>query len=103
MCRKCSGSEQACAHGWCFGADGAARTAAGEVFNGITAVKPEALSGLVGDSIYVKIDARAPYQRIIAVLEALRGKQVVLLTAPPSNSTKGTIVPPYGIRLTVPE
>lgn len=78
-------------------------TADGKVFSGVTAVEPEALSGLVADSVYLKADARAPFQRVLAVLDALRGKQVVLLTAPPSNSPKGTIMPPYGIRLTVPQ
>ena len=76
-------------------------TATGKVFYGVTAVEPEALRGL--GAIYVKADARAPFQRVLAVLEALRGKQIVLLTAPPSNSSKGMIVPPYGIRLTMPE
>ncbi len=78
-------------------------TADGKVFNGITLVEPESLRGIVAGSVYVKADARAPFQRVLAVLEALRGKKVALLTAPPPNAPKEAILPPYGIRLTVPE
>jgi hypothetical protein len=34
-------------------------------------------------------------------LDALRGKSVVLLAAPPRNLEKAKIVPPYGMELTV--
>ena len=33
--------------------------------------------------MYVKADVRAPYQEVLAVLNALHGKSVVLLSAPP--------------------
>lgn len=78
-------------------------TADGKVFSGPTAVEPESLGGLVAGSVYVKADARAPFQRVLSVLEALRGKQVALLTAPPLNTAKGKILPPYGVRLNVPK
>jgi biopolymer transport protein ExbD len=74
-------------------------TADGKVFNGTTAVEPESLSALKANSVYVKADARAPFQRVLAVLEALRGKRISLLTAPPPNAPPATIVPPYGVPL----
>ena len=61
-------------------------TADGKVFQGTTAVEPETLAELVMGSVYVKADARAPFQRVLAVLEALQGRQVGLLTAPPANA-----------------
>lgn len=86
-----------------FDAKVVAITADGKVFNGTTAVEPESLSGLSNGTVYVKADARAPFQRVLAVMEALRGKQVALVTAPPLNAPKGAIMPPYGIRLVIPE
>src|SRR5436309_15964031 len=54
-------------------------SADGKVFDGITATEPGALSNLSEETVYVKADARAPYQTVLAVLDALRGKSVVLL------------------------
>ena len=73
----------------------------GEVFVGSKSVEPGALSNLIETIVYLKADSRVPYQRIVTVLEALRGKSVVLLTAPPANAAKQGIAPPYGIRLIV--
>jgi biopolymer transport protein ExbD len=75
-------------------------TAGGKVFHGVTPVEPEALSGIAVKTVYVKADARAPFQRVLNVLDALRGKAVVLLTAAPANAAKSAaILPPYGVRL----
>lgn len=74
-------------------------TAGGKIYLGVTAVEPEALSALMADVIYVKADARAPYQRVLNVLDALRGKAVAMLTAPPANAPKAAILPPYGVQL----
>lgn len=77
-------------------------TADGKVFLGIQATEPDALSHLPAGTVYVKADSRVPYQRLLMVLDALRGKSVVLLTASPANAAiKQGVVPPYGIRLTV--
>jgi biopolymer transport protein ExbD len=76
-------------------------TAQGKVYDGVNATEPGALSNLSGGTVYVKADARAPYQTVLAVLDALRGKSVVLLTAPPENAAKQGMVAPYGMKLTV--
>ena len=73
----------------------------GRVFVGITAAEPSALSNLSEGTVYVKADSRAPCQKLLTVLDALRGKSVVLLTAPPENTVKQGIVAPYGMTLTV--
>jgi hypothetical protein len=76
-------------------------TADGKVFAGIKVTEPGALSNLTQETIYVKADSRVPYQKVLAVLDALRGKSVVLLTAPPDNVARQGIVPPYGVKLNV--
>jgi hypothetical protein len=76
-------------------------TASGELFVGIQPSEPGALSGLSAETVYVKADARVPFQKLLAVLDALRGKSVVLLSASPANMDRTKMVPPYGIRLTV--
>lgn len=76
-------------------------TAEGKVYNGITPSEPEALNTITAGTVFVKADARAPFQKVLAVLDALKGKSVVLLSAPPAQAAKGAITPPYGIRLTV--
>ena len=73
----------------------------GKVFVGTKATEPGALSNLRDETVYLKADSRAPYQTVLAVLDALRGKSVVLLTAPPENALKQGIVPPYGVKLSV--
>ena len=76
-------------------------TANGELFVGSKSVEPAALSNLIETTVYVKADSRVPYQRVVTVLEALRGKSVVLLTAAPENAAKQGIAQPYGMRLIV--
>jgi len=39
---------------------------------------------------------------VLAVLDALRGKSVVLLAAPPKNVGGTKMMPPYGVELMVP-
>jgi hypothetical protein len=76
-------------------------TADGKVFVGVNAAEPGALSNLSADTVYVKADSRTPYQKVLAVLDALRGRSVVLLTAPPADAVRQGVVPPYGVRLIV--
>jgi len=76
-------------------------TADGKVYVGIEITEPGALSNLREGTVYVKADSRVPYQTVLTVLDALRGKSVVLLTAPPENATKQGMVSPYGMKLTV--
>jgi biopolymer transport protein ExbD len=76
-------------------------TADGKVFVGIEPTEPAALSRLSERTVYLKADIRAPYQKVLAVLDALRGKSVVLLSAPPENAVKPGYVPPYGTKLIV--
>lgn len=76
-------------------------TAMGRVFVGITSTEPAALSRLSQRTVYVKADARAPYQIVLTVLDALRGKSVVLISANPETTLKQGYVPPYGTKLTV--
>ena len=76
-------------------------TADGKVYAGVEATEPAVLSNLSETTIFVKADSRAPYQRVLAVLDGLRGKTVVLLTAPPENAARQGFVSPYGISLTL--
>ena len=76
-------------------------TADGKVFVGVKATDSSTLSSLSEGTVYVKADARVPYQKVLAVIDALHGRPVVLLTAPPQNVEKGKIVPPYGMKLIV--
>ena len=76
-------------------------TAEGKVYLGIKVTDPAALSSLSEGTVYVKADSRVPYQKVLAVLDALRGKSVVLLAAPPENAAKQGMVSPYGMTLTV--
>ena len=76
-------------------------TADGRLFAGTEPAEPGALSSLSAATVYVKADSRVPFQKVLTVLDALRGKSVVLLAAPPRNLEKAKIVPPYGMELTV--
>lgn len=73
----------------------------GEVYVGVQRTEPGALSEVKAETVYVKADARAPFQTVLSVLDALRGKSVVLLAAAPANAQKEKIIPPYGIKLMV--
>ena len=76
-------------------------TASGKVFVGIEPTEPAALSKLSARTVYVKADSRASYQTVLAVLDGLRGKSVVLLTAPPENPARQGYISPYGMKLSV--
>ena len=73
-------------------------TADGSLFEGNRPVQLNELGKLYAETVYVKADARVPYQKILTVLDALRGRSVVLLTSSPSNSEHG-IAPPYGVKV----
>jgi biopolymer transport protein ExbD len=75
-----------------------AMTADGKLFIGAERTEPVALSRLRDRTIYVKVDARAPFQKVLAVFDALHGKSVVLLSAP-ENGVRQGYVPPYGTKL----
>jgi hypothetical protein len=76
-------------------------TANGDLYLGAERTQPAALTRLTADTIYVKADSRAPFQTVLTVLDALRGKSVGLLTATPTNANQSQIVPPYGLKLDV--
>lgn len=76
-------------------------TAGGKVYVGVTPTEPTALSKLSAGTVYLKADSRVPYQTVLTVLDALRGKSVVLLTAAPKDAERAGIVPPYGVKVTV--
>ena len=76
-------------------------TADGALFAGIEPIELTALSSLTAETVYVKADARVPFQKVLTVLDALGGKPVVLLTAPPANVDRAKIMPPYGIKVSV--
>ena len=76
-------------------------TADGKVFAGVEPTEPGALSKLSAGTVYVKADSRVPFQKVLSVLDALRGKSVVLLAAPPENVERTKNVPPYGMKVTV--
>ncbi len=76
-------------------------TAEGKVYSGIERTEPGALSRLSAETVYVKADARVPFQTVLTVLDALRGKTVVMLAAPPQAVQRAKMVSPYGIKVTV--
>jgi biopolymer transport protein ExbD len=77
-------------------------TASGKLFVGIEPTEPAALSKLSARTVYVKADSRVAYQTVLAVLDGLRGKSVVLLTAAPENAPGQPYRSPYGMKLSVP-
>lgn len=76
-------------------------TADGKVFAGIQPTEPDALSRLSEETVYLKADARVPFQTVLTVLDALRGKSVVMLAASPANVERAKGVPPYGMKVIV--
>ena len=76
-------------------------TADGKVFAGVEPTEPSALSKLSAGTVYVKADSRVPFQKVLSVLDALRGKSVVLLAAPPEDVERTKNLPPYGMKVTV--
>jgi hypothetical protein len=51
--------------------------------------------------VYVKADSRVPFQTVLTVLDALRGKSVVLLAASPAKAERAKMVSSYGIKVIV--
>lgn len=76
-------------------------TADGSLFVGTRPVELSAIGSLKASTVYVKADARASFQNVLSVLDALHGHSVVLLTAPTSNVPPGTMTWPYGVKLTL--
>ena len=74
-------------------------TAGGKMFIGVKPAELSSLSALSAATVYVKADAQVQYQEILAVLEALRGKRVLLLTAAPAKAETGQFLPPYGVEV----
>ena len=77
-------------------------TAAGKIYSGIEPVEPAALGSLTASTVYLKADSRVPFQTVLTVLDALRGKQVVLLAASPAKPDAAGTLWPYGIKVSVP-
>ena len=78
-------------------------TSSGKLFLGTKPVETAALSSVKAGTVYVKADARAPFQSVMRVLDVLRGKSVALLTAPLSQPQKGKMMPPYGVKVSLGE
>jgi biopolymer transport protein ExbD len=74
----------------------------GKLFLGTKPVDSATL-GNVKATVYVKADARAPFQSVMTVLDALRGNSVVLLTAPLLRPEKGKMMQPYGLKVSIGE
>jgi len=77
-------------------------TADGKVYVGTQLTQPQTLSKLSAENVYLKADSRAPFQMVLSVLDALRGKSVVLLAASPSNQERAKPVPPCGMKVVIP-
>jgi biopolymer transport protein ExbD len=76
-------------------------SARGDVYLGADPVTVGEISGLRAPTVYLKADARAPYQQVLTVLSALSGRKVVLLTEATVKAAPEAITPPYGIAVTV--
>jgi hypothetical protein len=76
-------------------------TSDGRLFVGVEPAQLSSLAALSAHTIYLKADARVPYQKLLPVLDALHGGDVVLLTAPISSGQKSASTPPYGIEVTI--
>ena len=76
-------------------------TAEGNLYVGTEPTNVAFLAGLHGSTIYVKADAQAEYQQVLAVLSALGNQPLVLLTQPTATAEAGKLLPPYGVSLTI--
>jgi biopolymer transport protein ExbD len=83
------------------GATVVAITAEGKLYAGAEPIEAAALSKLSAETVYVKADSRAPFQKVLTVLDGLHGKTVVLLAASPKGAAGAKYVPPYGMKLSV--
>lgn len=72
--------------------------AAGKMFLGTKPIEASALADVKASTVYVKADARAPYQSVVAAFDALHGHSIVLLTRPLA-AEKGKLTNPYGLEL----
>lgn len=80
-----------------------ALTATGKLYLGIQPITPAELPRV--QSIYFKADARAPYAKVVEVLDALRHlgvTSVFLLTDQKDSPEPSYPVPPKGIELRLP-
>ncbi len=75
-------------------------TRGGKLYVGAERVEPGALSNLSAETVYLKADFALLV--VLTVLDALHGKSVVLLAAPPKNARASKMMPPYGMKLVVP-
>lgn len=73
----------------------------GNLFVGVQPAQLSSLSQINAPTVYVKADARVPYQKLLTVLDALRGHSVVLLTSSPSSGQSSQITWPYGVKVTL--
>jgi biopolymer transport protein ExbD len=73
----------------------------GDIYVGTQPVTNGEIAGLSASTIYLKADARAPYQQVLTVLSVLTGHRVVLLTEATAKAAPETITPPYGVSVTV--
>ena len=80
-------------------ATGVAVTADGKLFVGARPAQLSDLGRLNAQTVYMKADARVPYQQILTVLDALHGHSVVLLTSSPSSAENSGITWPYGVKV----
>jgi biopolymer transport protein ExbD len=80
-------------------------TESGKYYLGIDAATPQSLAEkLKGRTpeIYIKADARAPYESVVKVLDAAHASgiaKVTLLTAQPEAKQAGTLASPEGIEM----
>jgi biopolymer transport protein ExbD len=74
-------------------------SADGKLFVGAQPAQLNDLGKLDAKTVYVKADARVPYQSVLTVLDALRGHSLVLLAVPSSKSI-GTGIP-YGVNVSL--
>lgn len=76
-------------------------SARGDLYVGTQPVTNGEIAALHASTIYLKADARAPYQQVITVLSAMSGRRVVLLTEATTKAAPDTLTPPYGVSVTV--
>jgi hypothetical protein len=76
-------------------------TAEGKLFLGLQPATLDGLARVSSSTVYLKADARASYQQVLTVLDALHSHSVVLLTAPTVRTEPGTIAPPFGVSVAV--
>ena len=76
-------------------------TADGDLYVGMQPANVGALADLRASNVYVKADARASYQQVLAVLLALKDHHLVLLTGATVKAGDGQLSPPYGIPVSV--